>query len=183
MAVSEHQELKMAPSPRFPLIIPRFFGSASATIPHCAEMTFVVTGRLLSLQLFFEMIVSPRRNSGARFPSGALGVTTDELRVFLTSASSCSPLRCRYDHSPTKVELMFLTRASGPHTPLIDTRLSHSSFDRLILAVSSGTSLVMSAALSQSTKLRPAKLIPIWAPSPDTGAITQFWPSTSLAAV
>lgn len=37
-------------------------------------------------------------------------------------------------------------------------------------------------AASQSTLLQPSRFIPIWSPvSPDTGAITHFWPSTSLA--
>lgn len=62
VAAAEDQEPKTAPSPRFPLIIPRLFGrnaAAGATVPRCskrrAETTFCGhVAAALSANLFFR---------------------------------------------------------------------------------------------------------------------------------
>lgn len=84
ISVAEHQEAKIAPSPRFPLIIPGIFGrNAAGSDPllsfgctkEGAEMTVVVTGPLPFHATFSQMIVSLQLNSvfWTRFCSGALG--------------------------------------------------------------------------------------------------------------
>lgn len=61
------------------------------------------------------------------------------------------------------------------HTPLIGASTLFSG--RLIHTPSLAPFSV--TPLTQSRKFRPARLIPIWSGSPDTGAITRSWPSPS----